>query len=120
MRITPPPDLAAPSDATILLALVVVLTPFGWLDVMRLVDVERTPHPSATCRLSTASSNTLNPPLIRPHPPLHHTLLKVQAPPPKWDGILLVYGLEKKNRMGCAGDLGAGSVQIFHFFQKAL
>jgi hypothetical protein len=35
--------------------------------------------------------------------------------PPKWDSILVVYGLEKKYRKDSAGDIGAGSVQILFF-----
>jgi hypothetical protein len=62
-----------------------------------LVDVERSPYPSAVSQLSGASSNTLNPPLIRPYPLLHHTLLKVHAPNPQMGRhILLVSSLEKK------------------------
>jgi hypothetical protein len=83
LRITPPPNLADPPVATVRLAVVVVLPPFGRLDVSRLVDVERAPYPSAASRLSAASSNTLSPSLIRPYPPLYHTLLKIDAPPPQ-------------------------------------
>jgi hypothetical protein len=83
VRIASPPDLAAPPNAIVLLAVVVVLPLFGRLYVNMLVDVERAPFPSIASRLSAASSNTLNPPLIRPYPYLHHTLLKTQAPPPR-------------------------------------
>jgi hypothetical protein len=74
---------AAPPIATILLALGVVLPPFGRLDATRLVDVEQAPYPSAASRLSAASSNTRVPPLIRPYPPRHPTLMKIQAPTPQ-------------------------------------
>jgi hypothetical protein len=67
LRITPPLDLAAPPDATVLLAVVVVLPPFGRLDVSMLVDVERAPYSSAASRFSAASSNILDPPFIRPY-----------------------------------------------------
>jgi hypothetical protein len=40
LRITPPPDHGAPPVATILLAARVVQSPFGRLDVIKLVDVE--------------------------------------------------------------------------------
>jgi hypothetical protein len=79
---TTPPDLAAPPVATDLLDVGVVLPPLGRLDVSMLVDVERAPYPSGASRLSAAGSNTRVPPLIRPHPPLHHTLLlKIHGPP---------------------------------------
>jgi hypothetical protein len=68
MQITPPPYLAAPSDATVLIAIVVVLLTFGRLDVSMLVDVERASYPSVAFRLNAACSNTLNPTLIRPYP----------------------------------------------------
>jgi hypothetical protein len=66
LRITPPPHLAAPPDATVFLVVVVVLPPFGQLDVSKMVDVERAPYSSAASRLSATNSNALNPPLIRP------------------------------------------------------
>jgi hypothetical protein len=78
----PPPDLAAHHVATLLIDVVVLLPPFGRLDVRILVDDDRAPYPSDTFRLSTASSYTLNPPFVRPYPPLHHIVLKIQAPPP--------------------------------------
>jgi hypothetical protein len=78
LRITPPPDdLAAPPDESALLIIVVVLPSFGRLDVSMLVDVERAPYPSVASRLSAASSNILNQPLICPFPPLHLTLVKI-------------------------------------------
>jgi hypothetical protein len=86
----PSPDFAAPPDATILLAVGVVLPPFGRLDVNMLVDVERVPNPGAAFRLSAASSNTLNPPVIRPYPLLHHTLLKIHAPTPQMGRCLSI------------------------------
>jgi hypothetical protein len=49
--------------------------------------------------------------LIRPYPPRYHTLLKVHAPTPKRDGILVLSSLEKIYRTGQARDTGAGSVQ---------
>jgi hypothetical protein len=39
---------------------------------------------------------------------------------PKRDGILAVFSIEKTYRLARAGDLGAGSVHKFYFFQKAL
>jgi hypothetical protein len=66
MRITPPPDLAAPPVATVLLVVGVVQPPFGRLDSNTLVDVEPSPYPSVASRLSAASYNTRVPPLIRP------------------------------------------------------
>jgi hypothetical protein len=63
LRITPPPYL----DATDLLPtrlssslLLSSTTPFGRLDVSKLVDVERMPYPSVASRLSAAISNTFN------------------------------------------------------------
>jgi hypothetical protein len=87
LKNTPPRDLAAPPIATVLVASFVALPPFGRLEdrveVSMLVDVKRAPYPGDASRVSAASSNTLNPPVIRPYPPLYHTLLKIQAPPPK-------------------------------------
>jgi hypothetical protein len=60
-----------------------VLPPFGQLDVNMVVDVERVPYPRGASRLSAANSNTRVPPVIRPYHPLHHTLLKIHAPPPQ-------------------------------------
>jgi hypothetical protein len=115
---TPPFDLAAPPVATFLLATFVVLPPFGRLDVSMLVDVGRAPYTSVAPRLSAARSNTRVPPLIRPYPPLHHTLLKIHAPPPKWDGVLAIYSLKKTHRTARAGDLGAGSTHKSFIFKK--
>jgi hypothetical protein len=83
LKNTPLPDLAAPPIVTILRVVGVVLPPFGRLDVSMLIDVKRAPYPSVVSRISTASSNTHAPPLIRPYPPRHHKLMKIHAPPPQ-------------------------------------
>jgi hypothetical protein len=92
---TPPPDLAAPPVAIVLLAGVVVLPSFGRLEVNMLVDVERAPYPSAASRLSAASSNTRVQPLIRPYLLSTTHYYRSNPPPPQWDGILVVARLEK-------------------------
>jgi hypothetical protein len=118
---TPPPNLTAPPVATALLAARVVLPPFGRLDVSRLVDitllvdVERVPCPSTASRVSAASSNTLNLPLICPYSPLHHTRMKIHAPTPTWDGVLVVSSLGKTYRTGRAGDLEFVAYNFFFF-----
>jgi hypothetical protein len=100
----PPLDLAALPVATVLLSAGVVMPSFGRLDRNRLVDAELSPYPSVA---SAANSNTRVPPLIRPYPPRLHTLLKIHAPSPKWECIMVVLSLEETYRTGRAGYLGA-------------
>jgi hypothetical protein len=91
----PPPYFAALPVAIVLLAAGVVMPPFGRLDVCMMVDVERAPYPSVASGFFAASSNTRVPSLICPYPPLHPTLLKMHAHPPKCYGMLVVSNLEK-------------------------
>jgi hypothetical protein len=69
---SPPLDLAAPSFATILLHVGVVLPPLGRLDANVQLDAGRAPYLSVSSRLSAASSNTRVSPPVPSSPP--HTL----------------------------------------------
>jgi hypothetical protein len=81
----------------------------------RLVDGERAPFPGAPSRLTIASSAVGVPPLIRPYPPRHHTLLRYMPQPPQARLYQIVIGHEKIYQTARAGDLDAGIAQKFLF-----
>jgi hypothetical protein len=70
-----------------------------------------------TSRLAITSSNTRFPPLIRPYPPRHETLMEYKPHPLEVGLYSVVYDRGKTYRTGRAGDLGAGIAQKI-FIQK--
>jgi hypothetical protein len=91
------------------------LTPREGSTGTRLVDGKRAPFPSVASRLTIAISNARVPPLIRPYPPRHQTLLLYMPHLPKVGLHQVATGSEKLYQTGRASDLGAGIVQKLFF-----
>jgi hypothetical protein len=82
--------MAAPTVKIGLLAVGVLMPPFGRLDVNKLVDVERTPYPSAFSAFRRQLQHQ-RPTVDLSISPRLQALWKIHAPFPQWDGILVVF-----------------------------